>query len=92
MLQEFIVANRREIIDRVRRRTMLHSTHGRSAETEPEHGVPTLLSQIVAALAEARILPVLPTQSTTTEIMDQAALHGHQLLRSGTTVTQVVNG
>jgi len=91
MLQEFIVANRGEIVDRVGQRAMGRTGQGGVA-TKPEQGVPVLLTQIVDALAEASILRILRSESATTTINDSAALHGQQLLRDGFTITQVVNG
>ena len=91
MLQEFIVVNRGEIVERVAQRARARMAHG-AAATRPEQGVPVLLTQIVDALAEVSTLRVLRTESATTEINDSAALHGEQLLRDGFTVTQVVNG
>jgi signal transduction histidine kinase len=94
MLQAFIVANREKIIDRAQRRVG-ERTAPKSTDTKLEHGVPILLSQIVDALARAASAPTLHlvgTAADTTEITDTAALHGHELLRNGLTVTQVVNG
>ena len=91
MLQDFIVANRGEIIERVEHRAMTRVPLGGVA-TKPEYGVPALLPQIVDALAEASILRILREQSATTAISDSAALHGQQLLRDGFTISQVVNG
>lgn len=57
------------------------------------HGVPVFLSQLAAALAPA----AAPSQETSlevpsTDIADSAALNGHDLLRNGYTVAQVVHG
>jgi signal transduction histidine kinase len=90
MLQEFIVANRDEIIARARLRVS-----GRAAPTSNDmrlaHGVPILLTQIVEALAAART-PRLVGAPATTQISDTAALHGHDLLKNGLTVAEVCNG
>jgi signal transduction histidine kinase len=90
MLQEFIVANREEIIARARLRVSSR-TVAKWSDTRLEHGVPVLLTQIVEALAIARgphPSGVVPS----TQISDTAALHGHDLLKNGLTVAQVVNG
>ena len=90
MLQEFIVANREEIIARARLRASGRSSP-RPSDMRLEHGVPILLTQIVEALATARTPRPLGA-APTTQISDTAALHGHDLLRNGLTVAQVVYG
>jgi signal transduction histidine kinase len=90
MLQEFIVANRGEIVERVRQRAGAKAGEAR-VDTKQAQAIPMLLTQIVDALAEASSLRVLRTESPTTEIRDSAAIHGQQMLRDGFTVTQVVN-
>ncbi len=88
MLQEFIVANREEIIARASARvTSRAAPH--SSDTRLEHGVPILLTQIVEALTAARTPRLVGAGST--RISDTAALHGHELLKNGLTVAQVVN-
>ena len=94
MLQEFIAANREQIIDRVRQRVS-ERTAPKSTSSQLEYGVPILLTQIVDALARVASAPTLHLVGTvagTTEIADTAALHGKELLRNGLTVGQVVNG
>ncbi|MEI9948774.1 MAG: HAMP domain-containing sensor histidine kinase [Pseudomonadota bacterium] len=68
---------------------------GRPSEEKLEHGVPLFLSQLADALA----LPPSPSlslargdASSTKAITDSAALHGHDLLRLGFTLAQVVHG
>jgi signal transduction histidine kinase len=90
MLQDFITANRKEIIERAKRRVSDRMIP-KSIDARLEHGVPTLLTQIVDALAQARTPSVVGATKATTEISDTAALQGHQLLRDGLTVAQVVN-
>ena len=90
MLQEFIVANRDEIIGRAKRRVN-ERTALKSTDTRLEHGVPILLTQIVSALAEARTPRLVGWVAPTTEISDTAKLHGHDLLKNGLSVAQVVN-
>jgi signal transduction histidine kinase len=89
MLEEFIAANREEIITRAKLRVSSR-TAAKPSDTRLEHGVPILLTQIVEALATART-PRLVGAAATTEISDTAALHGHDLLKNGLTVGQVVN-
>jgi signal transduction histidine kinase len=94
MLQEFIAANRDKIIERARRRVSERSAP-KSTDTNLEHGVPILLTQIVDALARVGSVPALHLVGTVggkTEITNTAALHGEELLRNGLTVGQVVNG
>ena len=92
MLHDFIIANRDVIIDRTRR-----SVRGRmpphSVEAKLEHGVPLFLTQLTDALARVASVGVLRlVGSDSTKINDSAALHGHDLLRHGFTIAQVVHG
>ena len=82
MLHEFIAANRDRIITRCRERvaTRPRATHN---EAEIDSGVPLFLDQLVHTL-QAKGTPTL-------EISKSAALHGHDLLRKGFTVSQVVH-
>src|SRR5450432_3536775 len=91
MLQDFIFANREEIIARAKRRVS-ERTAPKSTDKVLEHGVPILLTQIVSALVEARTPRLVGAGAPTTEISDTAKLHGHDLLKNGLTVGQVVNG
>jgi signal transduction histidine kinase len=52
-------------------------------EAEIEHGIPLFLDQLVAALRIG--------QSSSPEMSKSALLHGHELLRRGFTVSQVVH-
>jgi signal transduction histidine kinase len=93
-LHDFIVTNRDQIIDRARMRLHVRMPPIPN-EIRLEHGVPLFLSQLADALApgsadEAR-LP-LDEHRESTQIGDSAALHGHDLLRNGYTVAQVVYG
>jgi signal transduction histidine kinase len=91
MLQEFIAANRDEIIGRSKRRVS-ERIAPKSTDTLLEHGVPILLTQIVNALARARTPHLVGAAGPSTEISDTAGLHGHDLLKNGLTVAQVVSG
>lgn len=82
MLDEFITTHRDLIITRCRERvaTRPQSTH---TGAEPDYGVPLFLDQVVDTL-RAKGQPNL-------EIATSAALHGHDLLLKGFTVSQVVH-
>jgi hypothetical protein len=63
-------------------------------EASVVHGVPLFLSQLASALAQPRLTAPqdsLGSARASTEITDSAALHGHDLLRNGYTVAQVVH-
>lgn len=90
MLQEFIVAHRDQIIERAQRQAA-ERMPPRSTDGRLEHGVPILLTQIVAALAAAHT-PHLVGAPSTRPISDSAALHGRELLKDGLSVAQVVSG
>jgi signal transduction histidine kinase len=90
MLQDFLVANRSEIIERVQRRAQARRG-SESGGVELQRGVPILLTQIAAALAEANTLRARGAQASTTKIGETAAQHGHQLLRAGLSVAEAVN-
>jgi signal transduction histidine kinase len=83
MLFEFIVTNRDEIIRRCRAKVA-----GRSipppTETEIDYGVPVFLDQLLDTLNGVT--------SNSAEINKTALQHGHDLLRRGLTVSQVVHG
>src|SRR5688572_10962076 len=83
MLQEFIELNRDEIIGRCRAKVAKRSLP-LPTKTEIDHGVPLFLDQLVATLRSGgdRLNP---------DIASSALLHGHDLLRQGFTVSQVVH-
>ena len=82
MLDEFITTHRDQIIIRCQKRvaTRPQSTHN---ATEPDYGVPLFLDQLVNTL-RSKGQPNLA-------ISTSAALHGHDLLLQGFTVSQVVH-
>jgi signal transduction histidine kinase len=94
-LHDFIVTNRDQIIERARLR-LRERMAPQSTEVRMEHGVPLFLSQLVEALAPASAgtVPPKPLDEAreSKQINDSAALHGHDLLRNGYTVAQVVHG
>jgi signal transduction histidine kinase len=97
MLCEFIVANRGQIVERARQRVRSRTTHT-VVEGTLDVGVPLFLTQLIEALdRDGRSLhlvggPPVPTSTSPTQINSAAALHGHQLLKSGFSIGQVVHG
>lgn len=82
MLQDFVSANRDEIILRCRAKVATRLDPPPTA-AEVDHGVPLFLDQLVDALRLGL--------SANTEIHASAVLHGHDLLLKGFTVSQVVH-
>ncbi len=82
MLHEFIVAHREQIITRCRERvaTRPQSPH---QQMQVDSGVPLFLDQLVDTLRSP--------EGGSLEISASAALHGHDLLHKGYTVSQVVH-
>jgi signal transduction histidine kinase len=83
MLHEFITINRDEIVQRCRARVAARSVPP-PTEAEIDHGVPLFLDQLVTTLRGGQ-------GQTNLEISSSAVLHGHDLLRQGFTVSQVVH-
>jgi signal transduction histidine kinase len=82
MLHEFIVTHRARIISRCRERVAARPQTAHIAG-DIDYGVPMFLDQLVRALQS-------PGQPSL-EIATSAALHGHDLLAQGFTVSQVVH-
>jgi hypothetical protein len=82
MLHEFVAVHRDEIIRRCRAKVAARSVPAPTAGTI-DHGVPVFLDQLMDALRLGRV--------TTSEISGSAIKHGHDLLRQGFTVSQVVH-
>lgn len=82
MLHEFIAVNRDEIITRCRAKVSTRSIPP-PTDAEIDHGVPVFLDQLMEALRLGQI--------TSPEIGKSAIKHGHDLLRQGFTVSQVVH-
>jgi signal transduction histidine kinase len=82
MLYEFIAVNRGEIIRRCRAKVASRSVPA-PTQTEIDHGVPVFLDQVGDALRMGVI--------SSPEIGPSAIQHGHDLLRQGFTVSQVVH-
>jgi hypothetical protein len=81
-LYQFIDDNRDELIGRCRAKVAARSTPP-VTEAEIDHGIPLFLDQLVVELRHG------PSQ--THEISKGAVQHGHDLLRQGFTVSQVVH-
>src|SRR6185503_15030476 len=82
MLEQFIELNRDDIIRRCRAKVATRSVPPPTA-AEINHGVPLFLDQLVKALRQGVM--------SNGEIGRSATLHGHDLLRQGFTVSQVVH-
>ena len=94
MLHDFILENRDRIIasarSRVRERMPPDTT-----EAKLDHGIPLFLTQLTEALAPATsagTVPLATADDSTRKIGTSAALHGHDLLKNGFTIAQVVHG
>jgi hypothetical protein len=83
VLHEFITVHREEIIRRCRAKVAKRSTPPPTA-AEIDHGVPLFLDQLVEELRGG--------ESNTHTITKSAMAHGHDLLREGFTIGQVVHG
>src|SRR4051812_34469610 len=82
MLYEFIERNREELLRRCRAKVAARTSPA-PTEAELEHGIPLFLDQLAAALRLGL--------SDSPDIANSASLHGHDLLRRGFTVSQVVH-
>ncbi len=81
-LQDFILANRDELIGRCRTKVRARSVPP-VTEQEINHGVPMFLDQLVEELEAG--------PSTTQDLVNSAAQHGHDMLLQRFTVGQVVH-
>ena len=82
MLHEFVRENREEIIRRCRAKVTVRRSPT-PTKAEIDHGVPMFLDELVAELR----LGLTPNP----DIAKTATQHGHDLLRQGFTVSQVVH-
>ena len=82
-LDEFIGVNRDELIRRCKTKVATRSTPENTQATGADHGVPIFLDQLVIELRSG--------PSNTHEISKSAMLHGHDLLRQGFSISQVVH-
>jgi signal transduction histidine kinase len=83
MLHEFIATNRDQIISRCKERVAARPRSSQPTEAQIDYGVPLFLDQLMDTLRS-------PGQASL-EIGTSAALHGHNLLVQGLTVSQVVH-
>ena len=98
MLHEFLSSNRDELIHRCRTKaTERDSPHETSLELE--HGVPRVLTQLVAALRHEETLPAATRAQNSgrdtvafAESSRTNSLRGKELLQQGFSVEQVVHG
>ena len=100
MLHEFLDANRTELIERCRAKVALRPAP-RPTPKEMEHGIPLFLGQLIetlrleqghgAAKNPGISGPSQPERHVPSEIATAATKHGHELLRQGFTVDQVVH-
>lgn len=98
MLHEFLSSNRADLIDRCRAKVALRLAP-RPTPREMEHGIPFFLEQLIETLKAEQYCAVLPTSKSAgfplrlvpSEIATTAAKHGHELLRHGFSVDQVVH-
>lgn len=93
MLREFITTHRAQIIERARNRVRSR-TAPEVRQAALEHGVPLFLTQLVEALVhEDPSGPhLLGSSPPPTPINRAAAQHGHELLKCGFSIGQVVHG
>jgi hypothetical protein len=86
MLDDFIIANREEIIARVRKR-VASRTCPKPSDLELRNGIPVFLDQLGDALRLKRSSGEVDHE----QLGESARRHGHDLLRMGITIGQVVH-
>lgn len=102
MLEQFLEANRQELIKRCRDKAARRGNPG-AAAVESEFGIPQFLAQLIDAFRSERTpeararhkasghgkpsLALVPS-----DIQRTASLHGHELRRQGLSIDQVVHG
>jgi signal transduction histidine kinase len=87
MLDDFLVTNREAIIA-LTRACVASRTSPKPTDVELRHGVPVFLDQLGDALRVAKATEVIDHE----QIGKSAARHGHDLLRMGLSIGQVVRG
>jgi hypothetical protein len=91
MLHEFLTANREELIKRCIAKVAARPGP-ESTTDESEYGIPILLGQLVTTLRAEETGEGKPESSKLpTDIGNTAGKHGHELLRKGFTIDQVVH-
>lgn len=86
MLDDFVLSNREAIIARTRARVASRASP-KPSEAELANGIPVFLDQLVEALRRARSTTAVDLE----QIGRSAGLHGHDLLRMGLSIAQVVH-
>jgi len=99
MLHDFLDENRDDLIERCRAKVARRPAP-RPTSTEMEHGIPLFLGQLIETLrieqrpdaskASASRLSGSPPRHVPSELANSAAKHGHELLRHGYAIDQVV--
>ncbi len=91
MLHEFLDAHRAELIDRCCAK-VARRPHPSPAPDAVAHGIPLFLEQVIETLRLEHDPHATPDASrhVPSELARGAAMHGHELLRSGYAVDQVV--
>src|SRR5438045_3378373 len=87
MLSEFVDADRDELIARTKSKVAKRSAPGPD-RASLEHGVPLFLTQLTQILSA--VLNAEPSAASDA-MAAEAALHGHEMLRQGFTIAQVVH-
>lgn len=100
MLSNFLLKNRLELINRCRGKVAERSSPKATTE-ELEHGIPLFLGQLIATLiveqgGDSLVGMKLSGPSgggafATTEMQEEASIHGGELMKRGFTVEQVVH-
>ncbi len=102
MLNEFLIANRTDLIERCRLK-VAQRPEPRVTEGELRHGIPLFLDQLIKTLQMELTSDPMQSrevsgpssgqkaESTRSEIGETAVLHGRELQRHGFTVEQVVH-
>jgi hypothetical protein len=90
MLQEFLSRNRVTLIARCRSKVMTRRAP-RATERELWYGIPLFLDQLMAALRVEGASGSPEAGAASAAIATTAAQHGHELLRRGFSVEQVVH-
>jgi len=97
MLHEFLEANRAQLIERCREKVARRAAP-RPTPREMEHGIPLFLSQLIETLRIEQLPevsagakgPDAGARHVPSELAAGAAKHGHELLRDGYAIDQVV--
>ena len=102
MLEEFLEANREELITRCRAKAARRAKPDVAA-AESEFGIPLFLGQLIETLRSERTPEALARHKASghgkpslalvpSDIQSTASKHGHELRRQGLTIDQVVHG